>query len=153
MGDGYLPYAADAEQSLSADELLVLQRQYERELPQARIQTKFNYAWGLIKSPNKREQRLGVSLMHDIYNEKAERKRECLYYLGIGYYKMGEYGNARVHIEQLLALEPNNAQARSLRELIDEKVARDGMIGLAVSGGAVALLGIVAAAIFKKRSK
>ncbi|KAJ1835035.1 mitochondrial membrane protein [Coemansia sp. RSA 2706] len=153
MSDRYLPYAADAEQSLAPDELLVLRRQYERELPQARVQTKFNYAWGLIKSTSKREQQKGVGLMHEIYNENAERKRECLYYLAIGYYKMGEYANARVHVEQLLALEPGNAQAQSLRELIDERVSRDGLIGLAVTGGAVALVGVVAAAIFSKRSK
>ncbi|KAI9475040.1 mitochondrial membrane protein [Coemansia sp. RSA 989] len=153
MSDSILPYAADAEQSLAPEELLVLQRQFEREGPRARIQTKFNYAWGLIKSTKKREQQLGVRLMHEIYDGHTERKRECLYYLAIGYYKMGEYANARVYIEQLLALEPGNAQARSLRELIDQRVSRDGLIGLAVSGGAIALVGIVAAAIFKKRSQ
>ncbi|KAJ1860143.1 mitochondrial membrane protein [Coemansia sp. RSA 2703] len=150
MSEGYLPYAADAEQSLSPEELLVLRRQYEREGPQVRVQTKFNYAWGLIKSTKKAEQQMGVYLMHEIYSEHNERKRECLYYLGIGYYKMGEYGNARVYTEQLLALEPDNKQAKCLRELIDARVSRDGMIGLAVSGGAIALLGIAAAAIFKR---
>ncbi|KAJ2801050.1 mitochondrial membrane protein [Coemansia helicoidea] len=152
MVDGYLPYAADAEQSLTADELLVLQRQYERELPRARVQTKFNYAWGLIKSAARNEQRAGVRLMHEIYDEHAERKRECMYYLAIGYYKMGEHRNARVYIEQLLALEPTNAQARSLHGLIDDKVARDGLIGLAVSGGVVALAGLAIAALFRKKS-
>ncbi|KAJ1733612.1 mitochondrial membrane protein [Coemansia biformis] len=152
MSDGYLPYAADAEQSLTGEELLVLQRQYEREMPQARVQTKFNYAWGLIKSTSKREQRSGVKLMHEIYDEHNERRRECMYYLAIGYYKMGEYSNARVFVEQLLALEPGNAQARSLHGLIDDKVARDGLIGLAVSGGVLALAGVAIAALFKKRS-
>ncbi|KAJ2365837.1 mitochondrial membrane protein, partial [Coemansia sp. RSA 2607] len=62
MSEGYLPYAADAEQSLSPEELLVLRRQYEREGPQVRVQTKFNYAWGLIKSTKKAEQQMGVYL-------------------------------------------------------------------------------------------
>ncbi|KAJ2162010.1 mitochondrial membrane protein [Coemansia sp. RSA 552] len=152
MSEKYLPYAADAEQSLTPDELLVLQRQYEREQPQPRVQTKFNYAWGLIKNTKKREQRLGINLMYELYNAEVERKRECLYYLAIGHYKTGEYLNARAYIEQLLALEPNNAQARSLHKLIDSKVARDGLIGLAVSGGAVALAGIALAALFRKKS-
>lgn len=147
----YLPYAADAEVSLSVDELQVLKRQYEREGDNVRIQTKFNYAWGLIKSQSKREQQLGVSLMHEIYQKSAERKRECLYYLGIGYYKMGEYMLARKHIEQLLTVEPSNAQAQSLMQLVDNKVARDGFIGLAMSGGAVALAGIVLAAVLKRK--
>ncbi|KAJ2778346.1 mitochondrial membrane protein [Coemansia javaensis] len=153
MSDSYFPYAADAEQRLMAGELLVLQRQYEREQPRPRVQTKFNYAWGLIKSDSKQEQRRGVAMMHEIHNEHAERRRECLYYLSIGYYKMGEYSNARVYIEQLLAVEPSNAQAQSLRGLIDQKVARDGLIGLAVSGGVLAAVGAVAVAILAKRSK
>ncbi|KAJ2328192.1 mitochondrial membrane protein [Coemansia sp. RSA 2681] len=146
----YLPYAADAEVSLTAEELLVLQRQYEREFPRVRIQTKFNYAWGLIKSSTKREQQLGVRLMQEIYQEHAERQRECVYYLAIGNYKLGEYANARVFVEQLLALEPENAQAKCLRELIDDRVSREGLIGLALSGGALALVGIAAAAFFRR---
>ncbi|KAJ1643101.1 mitochondrial membrane protein [Coemansia erecta] len=150
MSEKYFPYAADAEESLSAEELQVLQRQYEREGSQVRVQTKFNYAWGLVKSSKKSEQQMGVYLMHEIYSEHNERKRECLYYLGIGYYKMGEYADARVYIERLLALEPDNKQAKCLRKLIDDRVSRDGMIGLAVSGGAIALLGIAAAAFFRR---
>ncbi|KAI8323910.1 mitochondrial fission 1 protein [Martensiomyces pterosporus] len=150
MSSRYLPYAADVEASLTPGELLVLRRQYEREGPRVRVQTKFNYAWGLIKSDTKKDQHLGVELMHEIYNEYPERKRECLYYLSIGYHKLGEYANARVYIEQLLAVEPNNVQANSLRDVIDEKVSRDGMIGLAMTGGVVALLGVAAAAFFRR---
>ncbi|KAJ1821710.1 mitochondrial membrane protein [Coemansia sp. RSA 2675] len=146
----YLPYAADAEVSLTAEELLVLQRQYEREFPRVRIQTKFNYAWGLIKSSTKREQQLGVRLMQEIYQEHAERQRECMYYLAIGHYKLGEYASARVFVEQLLALEPENAQAKCLRKLIDDRVSHEGLIGLALSGGALALVGIAAAAFFRR---
>ncbi|KAJ2002192.1 mitochondrial membrane protein [Coemansia thaxteri] len=146
----YLPYAADAEESLTDGELLVLRRQYERELPQVRIQTKFNYAWGLIKSRAKQEQKLGVALMHEIFNENRERQRECVYYLAIGHYKLGTYEDARRFVELLLELEPENAQAQSLRELINEKVAREGLIGLALSGGAIALAGIAIAALFRR---
>ncbi|KAI9505188.1 mitochondrial membrane protein [Coemansia spiralis] len=151
--DRYYPYATDAEETLSDAEILVLRRNYEREGVHPRVQTKFNYAWGLTKSTRKQQQQLGIRMMHEIYDEYAERRRECMYYLAIGYYKLGEYGNARVYIERLLALEPNNAQARSMRELIEEKVTRDGMIGLALSGGAIALVGIAAAAIFSRKSK
>ncbi|KAJ2727028.1 mitochondrial membrane protein [Coemansia sp. Benny D115] len=150
MSEKYLPYAADAEESLSADELLVLQRQYEREVPNVRVQTKFNYAWGLIKSTKKVDQQAGVMLMKEIYSSHRERMRECLYYMAIGYYKLGIYMEARTATEKLLRLEPDNKQAESLLELINEKVNRDGLIGLALSGGAVALVGIAAAAFFRR---
>lgn len=60
-----LPYAIDAEQPLTASELDVLRGQYERELNQghASTQTKFNYAWGLVKSKRREDMALGVDLL------------------------------------------------------------------------------------------
>jgi fission 1 protein len=86
-----LPYAADAEVSLSYDELAVslclqdvlagfsqlhliltchvmvqvLQLQYQKEGESGHIttQTKFNYAWGLVKSPQREQQVHGVRLL------------------------------------------------------------------------------------------
>lgn len=60
-----LPYAADAETSLSPAELDVLRGQYERELAagHATTQTKFNYAWGLVKSKRRDEMAEGVGLL------------------------------------------------------------------------------------------
>jgi len=60
-----LPHAVDAELSLSYDELEVLRLQYQKEQAQSHItvQTKFNYAWGLVKSPMREHQSEGVSLL------------------------------------------------------------------------------------------
>lgn len=77
-----LPYAADAQVSLSYDELevrlsgilrlsayskssQVLRLQYQKEVAQSHItvQTKFNYAWGLVKSPVRDHQVEGVRLL------------------------------------------------------------------------------------------
>ena len=121
-----LPYAADAELSLTYDELEVLRLQYHKEEAAGHItvQTKFNYAWGLVKSPKSVHQELGVKILQgetsmpslsigppslgraalekkmltqeiDIYRSEANRRRECLYYIALGYYKMGDYTNAQ----------------------------------------------------------
>ena len=77
-----VPYAADAEISLTYDELdvlpttfltkidiyriflKVLRLQYEKELQDhVTVQTKFNYAWGLVKSPVHEHQVLGVKML------------------------------------------------------------------------------------------
>lgn len=60
-----LPYAADAEESLSYQELDVLKRQFDTESRSSHvsIQTKFNYAWGLVKSREKTLQTEGVKLL------------------------------------------------------------------------------------------
>jgi len=93
----------------------VLRLQYQKEVSQSHVtvQTKFNYAWGLIKSPKREHQVEGVGLLQgisllllsdcapilncplDIYRNEAPRRRECLYYLALGYYKMGNYEEAK----------------------------------------------------------
>lgn len=62
--------------------------------------------------------------MIEIYRDSPERRRECLYYLAVGHYKLGNYGEARQFNQQLLKLEPNNTQAHALNKLITEKVSR-----------------------------
>lgn len=58
----------------------------------------------------------------EIFRENPSRKRECLYYLALGHYKTGAYKEARQYNDSLLAAEPKNPQALSLKSLIDEKV-------------------------------
>lgn len=135
--------AADAELPLSADELRVLRAQYEKEGEYVGIQTKFNYAWGLIKSSQRNEQQEGVRLLSDIFRSSPDRRRECLYYLALGNYKLGNYAEARRYNDLLRDLEPNNLQANSLKELIDDKVAREGLVGAAIVGGLAVAAGVV----------
>ncbi|KAJ1793891.1 mitochondrial membrane protein [Coemansia sp. RSA 2399] len=151
--DGDFQYAVEADEILTDAEILVLQRHFEREQPNVRVQTRFNYAWGLTRGNKKEQHKLGIEMMHDIYDKHPERRRECMYYLAMGYYRTGEYNNARVHIERLLSLEPNNKQAQELRKRIEDKLTREGLIGLAMTGGVVAIVAIAAAAIFGRKSK
>ena len=57
--------AADAESPLKESELQVLRSQYvkEQEAQHITVQTKFNYAWGLIKSEQHENQLEGVKLL------------------------------------------------------------------------------------------
>ncbi|KAF7430732.1 mitochondrial membrane protein [Pleurotus ostreatus] len=151
-----LPYAADAEVSLSFDELDVLRTQYEKELAQQHVtvQTKFNYAWGLVKSPRQGDNVEGVRLLQDIYRAEPTRRRECLYYLALGHFKMGNFQEAKRFNELLLEKEPTNLQAQSLSQLIDSGVAKEGYIGMAMVGGVAAvgtllLAGLIRGAIRK----
>ncbi|KZT10075.1 mitochondrial fission 1 protein [Laetiporus sulphureus 93-53] len=150
-----LPYAADAEVSLSYDELEVLRLQYQKELAQSHItiQTKFNYAWGLVKSPIQEHQVEGVRLLQEIYKAEPARRRECLYYLALGHYKMGNYEEAKRFNSLLMEKEPTNLQAQSLATLIDQRVTREGYIGMAIAGGAAALGAIILGSIVRRASR
>lgn len=49
----------------------------------------------------------------------------------------------------MLELEPANLQAGSLKQLIDDKVAREGLVGVAIVGGIAVAAGIVGSMLFK----
>ncbi|CAI7584725.1 unnamed protein product [Penicillium bialowiezense] len=144
-----LPYAADAESPLKPAELQVLRSQYEKEGDYVGIQTKFNYAWGLIKSNIRPEQQEGVRLLSEIFRDAPERRRECLYYLGLGNFKLGNYGEARRYNDLLLEKEPANLQAASLGSLIDDKVAKEGLMGIAIVGGLAVAAGVIGSLVLK----
>ncbi|CDW98216.1 hypothetical protein, partial [Sporisorium scitamineum] len=110
-----LPYAADAETSLSPSELQVLKSQYETELAAGHVttQTKFNYAWGLVKSKQRADMSIGVGLLTEIYRSDPPRRRECLYYLSLGHYKMGNYDEARSNPHRTRTQQPSGAKPQS----------------------------------------
>lgn len=123
---------------LKPAELAVLRSQYEKEGEYVSLQTKFNYAWGLIKSNQRADQQEGVRLLSDIFRASPDRRRECLYYLALGNFKLGNYAEARRYNDSLLELEGGNLQAQSLRQLIDDKVSKEGLMGVAIVGGLAA---------------
>jgi fission 1 protein len=143
--------AADAESPLKDSELQVLRSQYlkEQEAQHITVQTKFNYAWGLIKSNRHNDQLEGVTLLTgtlrpfqlggeqltvEIYKESPGRRRECLYYLALGQYKLSHYTEARRYNDLLLEKEPRNMQALSLKALIEDRVATGMTAGVELTG-------------------
>ncbi|KAI8818934.1 uncharacterized protein EV422DRAFT_535953 [Fimicolochytrium jonesii] len=144
-----LPNATEAEISLSPQEVDLLREAYLKE-EKSRPQTKFNYAWALVRSRARTDQEKGIELLHEIYKEVPSRRRECLYYLALGEYKMGNYRYARKYNETLLQLETSNRQGLALRQLIDAKVKSEGLVGMAIVGAAVAALGILTATVFRR---
>ena len=90
-----------------------------------------------------------MRLLSEIYRQAPERRRECLYYLALGNFKLGSYAEARRYNDLLLDLEPGNLQAASLRELVDEKVQKEGLMGVAIVGGIAVAAGVVGSMLFK----
>ncbi|WOO82690.1 Mitochondrial fission 1 protein [Vanrija pseudolonga] len=150
-----LPYAAEAESSLGYDELEVLRNQYYKEIESGHVttQSKFNYGWGLVKSASPELQTEGVKLLQEIYSASPSHRRECTFYIAVGYYKLRNYSHAKTFNDLLLAVEPENMQAQSLRQLIDKAVTRDGYIGMGIIAGAAAVTGIVLASVIKRATR
>jgi fission 1 protein len=94
-----------------------------------------------------------VRLLSEIFRNSRERRRECLYYLALGNYKLGNYAEARRYNELLLELEPANLQAGSLKGLIDDKVAKEGLVGAAIVGGLVVAAGVVGSMMMRTKKR
>lgn len=90
-----------------------------------------------------------MRLLSEIFRAAPERRRECLYYLALGNYKLGNYGEARRYNDLLLDKEPANMQAASLGSLIDDKVSKEGLLGVAIVGGLALAAGVVGGIVFK----
>lgn len=90
-----------------------------------------------------------MRFLSEIFRLSPERRRECLYYLALGNYKLGNYGEARRYNDLLLDKEPANLQAANLRQLIDDKVAKEGLMGVAILSGVGIAAGVVGAFILR----
>lgn len=109
---------------LSSAQLDILYDQVQSELPSPTIQSQFNYAWGLIKSNSKKENKQGLEILVKIFKNSPQRRRECLYYLSLGFYKINELQDLKRYVELLLQHEPDNLQAIQLKSCIEEQIAK-----------------------------
>lgn len=147
-------YAALEEVNVSIlpEQLAVLRNQVEAENPSPLAQSQFNYAWGLIKSANRTDRKKGIEIFAGLYRDEPSMRREALYYLALGSYKEGEYSNARRYAQTLREKEPHNEQLKALLQAIEDKITQDGLIGIGIAGGVLAVgMGIIGALVRKKR--
>lgn len=136
----YLPELEDSYSALNSDQIEILRQQVLNEGGEiSSIQSRFNYAWGLVRSTNKEDQMLGVKLLTDTYKESPMRRRECLYYLTIGCYKLGEYSTAKRYVDALVHHEPENKQALMLQTAVENKITSQGLKGIALISAGIAI--------------
>ena len=76
-----------------------------------------------------------------VQNKDETGKRDYLYYLAIGNARIKEYQIALKFVRGLLQVEPGNRQAQDLENIIKTKMEKEGLIGMAVVGGATLALG------------
>ncbi|GFY96148.1 tetratricopeptide repeat (TPR)-like superfamily protein [Actinidia rufa] len=79
------------------------------------------------------------------------QKREKLYLLAVGYYRSGEYPRSRKLAEQCLEIAPDWRQALTLKKAVEDRITKDGVIGIGITATAVGLIvGGIAAALARK---
>ncbi|XP_059619226.1 mitochondrial fission 1 protein [Phlebotomus argentipes] len=124
-------------------ELEKFEKKYHQELEQQNVthKTQFEYAWCLVRSNYAADIKKGIVLLEDLATRHAEGKRDYIYYLAIGHTRIKEYTVALKYVRSFLQIEPNNQQVINLEQIIKKKMERDGLIGVAVAGGAALVVG------------
>lgn len=112
---------------------------------------KFNYAWALIRSRERPSIKKGVVMMSGLLEDQYS-ERDCLYYMALGHYRLDDVVQSRKCLDKLLRIAPNCRQAISLMDIVEDKITKDGFIGLSIVSGVVAVAGMLAAIGIKASS-
>lgn len=72
--------------------------------------------------------------------------RDCLYYMALGYYRLDDVVSSRKCLDKLLKIAPNCRQAISLMDIVEDKITKDGVIGISIVSGIAVVGGLLAAA-------
>lgn len=145
-------------ESLTATQLNILAAQVKAESPIPTVQSRFNYAWGLLKSHNDENVKLGIQILTSMFKDVPSRRSEFLYFLSLGYFKLNQFKEAKRYLDVLVSHFNKSsgkelpAEISQLQSMIDNSLAKNGLIGLAlVSAGMAVTAG--ALSFFMKRRK
>ncbi|XP_014051264.1 mitochondrial fission 1 protein isoform X1 [Salmo salar] len=130
---------------VSPEDLLKFEKKYSTELAKGDLtkDTKFEYAWCLIRSNFPDDINKGIVLLDELVHKGTkDDQRDYLFYLAIGNYKLKEYERGLKCIRILLKNEPGNTQALDLEKLIVKAMRKDGLVGMAIVGGIVGGVGL-----------
>uniref|UniRef100_A0AAZ1XEL9 Mitochondrial fission 1 protein n=1 Tax=Oreochromis aureus TaxID=47969 RepID=A0AAZ1XEL9_OREAU len=136
------------------------EKKYNSELAKGAVskETKFEYAWCLIRSKYSQDIKKGITLLEELVQKASkDDSRDFLFYLAVANYRLKEYEKALKYIRILLKNEPGNKQALELEKLIDKALKKDGLVGMAIVGGiglgVAGLAGLIGLAVSKGAAK
>ncbi|XP_028998150.1 mitochondrial fission 1 protein [Betta splendens] len=145
---------------VAPEDLLKFEKKYNNELIKGAVskETKFEYAWCLIRSKYTDDIKKGIVLLEELVQKASkDDSRDFLFYLAVANYRLKEYEKALKYIRTLLRNEPGNKQALELEKLIDKALKKDGLVGMAIVGGiglgVAGLAGLIGLAVSKGAAK
>ncbi|XP_006627504.1 mitochondrial fission 1 protein [Lepisosteus oculatus] len=144
---------------VAPEDLLKFEKKYNAELVKGSVSkdTKFEYAWCLVRSKYTDDIRKGIGHLEELVLKcTKDDQRDYLFYLAVANYRLKEYEKGLKYIRTLLKKEPGNTQALELEKLIDKAMKKDGLVGMAIVGGiglgVAGLAGLIGLAVAKTKS-
>ncbi|XP_015900635.3 mitochondrial fission 1 protein A [Ziziphus jujuba] len=110
-------------------------------------------SWALVHSRQAEDVQRGIAMLEASLanNTSTLQQREKLYLLAVGYFRTGEYPKSRQLLEQCLEIAPDWRQALTLKKTVEDRIAKDGVIGIGITATAVGLIaGGIAAALARR---
>lgn len=112
-------------------------------------------SWALVHSKRPEDVQRGIAMLETSLggSNSPMQMREKIYLLAVGYYRSGDYARSRQLVERCLEIEPEWRQALTLRKTIEEKITKDGVIGIGIAATAVTAVGLLAGGIVAALSR
>ncbi|KAL1199133.1 Mitochondrial fission 1 protein B [Cardamine amara subsp. amara] len=109
-------------------------------------------SWALVHSKTPGDIQRGLAMLEAlVVNDASPMKlREKLYLLAVGYYRSSDFSRSRDCIEQCLEVEPEWSQAQKLKKAIEDRIVKDGVLGVGIAVTAVGLVAGIAAALIRR---
>lgn len=110
-------------------------------------------SWALVHSRQAEDVQRGIAMLEaSLANSSSPlQQREKIYLLAVGYYRTGEFSRSRQLVEQCLEIAPDWRQALVLKKAVEERIAKDGVIGIGITATALGLIaGGIAAALTRR---
>ncbi|GMH00006.1 hypothetical protein Nepgr_001845 [Nepenthes gracilis] len=111
-------------------------------------------SWALVHSRQPEDVQRGIAMLEASLSSSSNplQVRERLYLLAVGYYRSGDYSKSRQLVERCLQIAPDWRQALTLKKAIEDRITKDGVIGIGIAATAVGLVvGGIAAALSRKK--
>ncbi|XP_012463878.1 mitochondrial fission 1 protein A [Gossypium raimondii] len=112
------------------------------------------FSWALVHSRRTEDVERGIAMLEASIASTTDplKMREKLYLLAVGHFRRGDYSRSRELVEQCLMVEPEWRQAQSLKKAIEDRITKDGVIGIGIAVSAAGLIaGGLAAALSRKK--
>nr|XP_043608099.1 mitochondrial fission 1 protein A-like [Erigeron canadensis] len=103
-------------------------------------------SWSLVHSKRPEDVQRGIAMLEGSMAKTSDplQMREKMYLLAVGYYRSGDYSRSRQLVDSCLEIAPDWRQAISLNKAIEDRIKKDGMIGIGIAATAVGAVGILA---------
>ncbi|XP_010247042.1 PREDICTED: mitochondrial fission 1 protein A-like [Nelumbo nucifera] len=111
-------------------------------------------SWALVHSRQPEDVQRGIAMLEASLatTKNSLQRREKLFLLAVGHYRSGDYIRSRQLVERCLEIAADWRQALTLKKVIEDKISKDGIIGIGIAATAVGLLaGGIAAALARKK--